>query len=51
MPYTLRKRRNKNCYSVKNGTRFFSKCTTMNKAKAQIRLLQSYERKRNQNRR
>ena len=45
MPYTLRKRRNKTCYSVKsrNRTRFFSKCTTLKKAKAQIRLLNSID--------
>ena len=45
MPYTLRKRRNKKCYSVKNRKHhFFSKCTTLNKAKAQIRLLKSIDR-------
>ena len=41
MPYIIRKVNNKNCYSVKNKITGFkhSKCTTLNKAKRQVRLL------------
>ena len=45
MPYTLRKVRNKNCYSVKTtkSKRIMAKCTTKEKAKKQIRLLRAIE--------
>lgn len=48
MPYTIRKLRGKNCYSVKKRQnkgkrRTMSKCTTLKKAKAQIRLLNAIE--------
>lgn len=44
MPYEIRKVRGKRCYSVKKKTktktkRVFAKCTTLKKAKAQVRLL------------
>ena len=41
MPYKIRKVRNKNCYSVKNlhTNKRVAKCTTLKKAKAQLRLL------------
>lgn len=37
MPYTLRKVRNKNCYSLKNKNtgKIYSKCTSKDKAKKQ----------------
>ena len=43
MPYVLRKVRGKNCYSVRNKRtkRAFSKCTTKEKAKKQLRLLRA----------
>jgi len=48
MPYTIRKLRGKNCYSVKKRQskgkrRTLSKCTTLKKAKAQIRLLNAID--------
>jgi len=45
MPYTLRKVRNKNCYSLKNKNtgKIYSKCTSKDKAKKQLRLLRSIE--------
>ncbi len=47
MPYTIRKVRGKRCYSVKKskGTkrRVLSKCTSMKKAKAQVRLLNAID--------
>ena len=45
MPYTIRKVRNKNCYSVKTtkSKRVLAKCTTKDKAKKQIRLLRAME--------
>lgn len=47
MPYTIRKVRGKKCYSVKKtkgkNRRTLSKCTTMKKAKAQIRLLNAID--------
>jgi len=45
MPYTIRKVRNKNCYSVKTtkSKRVLAKCTTKEKAKKQIRLLRAME--------
>ena len=48
MPYEIRKVRGKRCYSVKKKTktktktktkRVFAKCTTLKKAKTQVRLL------------
>ncbi len=39
MPYFIRKVRNKKCYSVKSKGRVHSKCTTLKKAKSQVRLL------------
>ncbi len=52
MPYKIRKVRGKNCFSVKKPkmktktkTRTFAKCTTLKKAKAQIRLLNYLEHK------
>lgn len=43
MPYAVRKVRNKNCFRVYNvvSKRTFSKCTTMEQAKKQLRLLQA----------
>jgi hypothetical protein len=44
MPYVIRKVSRKNCYSVKGKKRrTLSKCTTMKKAKAQIRLLNAID--------
>ena len=47
MPYVIRKVSRKNCDSVKKAKgkkrRTLSKCTTMKKAKAQIRLLNAIE--------
>lgn len=44
MPYTIRKVKSKNCYSVKKRKgRYFSKCTTLSKAKKQVRLLNAIE--------
>lgn len=48
MPYTIKRRkmrnRNKVCFSVVNKkNRKFSKCTTLQKAKKQIRLLRAIE--------
>jgi hypothetical protein len=45
MPYTIRKLKGKNLYTVKSPTRIHSKGTTLQKAKAQVRLLYSLERK------
>ena len=41
MPYAIRKVRGKKCYTLKNikTKRAFSKCTTLKKAKKQLRLL------------
>ena len=41
MPYAIRKMPNRNCYKVfnKNTKKIFSKCTSMEKAKKQLRLL------------
>jgi len=46
MPYVIRKVRNKECYSVKNAETkvVHAKCTTREKAEAQVRLLYSIER-------
>ena len=45
MPYSLRKLPNKNCYRVFNSKtkRVHSKCTSLAKAKRQIRLLQAID--------
>ena len=43
MPYFIRKKKNRNCYTVKTKKRMHSKCTTLKKAKAQVRLLKSLE--------
>ena len=45
MPYTIRKVSNKNCYKVMNRKtkRVFAKCTTKEKAKKQLRLLNAVE--------
>ena len=45
MPYLVRKVRNKNCYRVSNkvSKHVFSKCTTMKKAKKQLRLLHAVD--------
>ena len=47
MPYTIRKVSRKNCYSVKKSKgkkrRTLSKCTTLKKANAQIRLLNAID--------
>ena len=47
MPYTIRKIKGKNLYSVKSKNRIHSKGTTLSNAKKQIRLLYSLERKKN----
>jgi hypothetical protein len=47
MPYTIRKVRGKNCYSVKKAkgkkNRTKSRCTTLKKAKAQVRLMNAID--------
>lgn len=45
MPYTIRKVRGRNCYRVKNqkSKRIMAKCTTLNRAKRQVRLLYGLE--------
>lgn len=47
MPYTIRKVRNQNCWRVKNVETGDIKatCTTLEKAKAQVRLLYSLKNK------
>jgi hypothetical protein len=47
MPYVIRKVRNKNCFSVKNlkTNTVKSVCTTRQKAESQVRLLESFEKK------
>jgi len=45
MPYTIRKLKGKNLYSVKSEGRVHSKGTTLSNAKKQVRLLYSLERK------
>jgi len=55
MPYQLRKVKGKDCYSVKSKKiantktkrRVYSKCTTKEKAKRQIRLLNALENNKN----
>lgn len=41
MPYTIRKVKNKNCYTVKNSVTkvLHAKCTSLEKAKKQVLLL------------
>ena len=53
MPYTMRKVNKKRCYRVSNRLtkRVFAKCTTKSKAKKQLRLLRSLERKEGKNER
>ena len=45
MPYTIRKIKNKKCYTVKNSKtkRVYSKCTTKQKAIKQLRLLRAID--------
>jgi hypothetical protein len=45
MPYIIRKVRSKKCYSVKNrkSKKIFAKCTSLKKAKKQLRLLNAIE--------
>lgn len=47
MPYTIRKVRGKNCYSVKKAKgrprRVKARCTTLKKAKAQVRLMNAID--------
>ena len=45
MPYLLRKVRNKHCYRVSNkvSKHVFSKCTTLKKARKQLRLLHAID--------
>ena len=45
MPYTIRKIKGKNLYTVKSKNRIHAKGTTLSKAKKQVRLLYSIERK------
>ena len=49
MPYTIRKVRNKPCYQVlnKRTKKVFSKCSSMDKAQKQIRLLRAIENNKN----
>lgn len=44
MPYVIRKKRNRNCYTVKSKRRVHSKCTTLKKARIQVNLLNRLER-------
>ena len=46
MPYTIRKIKGKNLYSVKSDKRVHSKATTLSNAKRQVRLLYSMEKRR-----
>ncbi len=45
MPYTIRKVKNRNCYSVKNkkSKKIRSKCTSKTNAKKQVKLLYALE--------
>jgi len=45
MPYSLRKVRGKNCFSLRNKytKRVFAKCSTKSNAKKQLRLLRAIE--------
>ena len=51
MPYTIRKIKGKDLYSVKSNNRVHSKATTLLNAKRQVRLLYSLERKTSKTRR
>ena len=41
MPYSMRKVRYQNCYSVKSKTRTFAKCAEKESAKRQLKLLRA----------
>ena len=45
MPFTIRKLKARHLYSVKGPNRIYAKGTTLKKAKAQVRLLYSLERR------
>lgn len=45
MPYTIRKLPNRRLYTVKGPGRTFAKATTLQRAKAQVRLLYMIDRK------
>jgi len=45
MPFTIRKLKARRLYSVKGPNRIYAKGTTLEKAKAQVRLLYSLERR------
>lgn len=49
MPYTIRKKNKKDCYTVynKKTKRVFSKCTSKRKAQKQLRLLNYINNKKN----
>ena len=49
MPYTIRKVRNKSCFTVYNkiSKRVFAKCTAKKRAEKQIRLLNAIENNKN----
>lgn len=49
MPYQVRKVNNKECYQVKNKEtgEVTAKCTTRKKAEAQVRILHSFDNKKN----
>lgn len=49
MPYIIRKVRNKNCYEVKNKNtgKINAKCSTKNKAKKQVKMLEMIDNKKN----
>jgi hypothetical protein len=47
MSFTIRKLRNKRCYSVKSKNRVHSKCTTLKKAKRQVGMLKSLKFRKN----
>ena len=51
MPFTIRKIKGEDLYSVKSPTRVHSKATTLSNAKRQVRLLYSLERKMTKTRR
>lgn len=51
MPYTIRKIKGKDLYSVKSTNRVHSKATTLLNAKRQVRLLYSLELKKKNTRR
>jgi hypothetical protein len=49
MPYTIRKVRNRRCYSVKNSKtkKVLAHCTSLEKAQSQVRLLYAIENNKN----